>query len=73
MSEGRYYFQCTSNPNAPLLVLTTFWEAEEMKSHPDYRRVTAEGKPVIVEGAGVPQRIPFDGPRQTLHLPKKKA
>ena len=77
MSEAKFYFQCTTNPAAPLLELDSFWEAEEMKGHPDYVRVTAAGKPVKVEADSAAQRIPFGSPQSSpkspARTPKKKA
>lgn len=55
-----YYFRCKSNPTAPLLEITTAWEAKEMKNHPDYERVDETGE-VIVEIDELEGTIPFQG------------
>ena len=75
--SDKFFFKCTSNKNAPILVLDTFWEAEEMKRHPDYVRVDQYGDVIIDESAGAPNRIPVhvDPPapkRPILGLPKRK-
>jgi hypothetical protein len=77
--SDKFYFRCTTNPTAPLLVLDSAWEAEEMKSHPDYERVTVEGDVIPDPMNSVPLRIPFSAPRPeaapskrtTLKLPNR--
>lgn len=59
MSGKQYFFRCKSNLKAPLLVLDTFWEAEEMKNHPDYERVDEFGEVVVDEASQAPHPIPF--------------
>ena len=54
-----YYFRCKPNPTAPLLVLESFWEAEEMKNHPDYERVDEFGEVIADEASQAPHPIPF--------------
>lgn len=54
-----FYFRCKTNPTAPLLALDSFWEAEEMKNHPDYERIDETGEVVKDEEADAPTRIPF--------------
>ena len=51
----KYYFRCRTNPTAPLLVLTTDWEAREMRTNPDYDRVDEDGLPVVDEDVAVEQ------------------
>jgi hypothetical protein len=41
------YFQCTSNPTAPLLALED-WEADEMRNNLEYIEVDESGFPVVV-------------------------
>lgn len=70
------YFKCTTNPRAPLLTLEA-WEAEEMKSHPDYVEVDDQGDLVLDMKADYPNRIPLVGnppaaKRPILGLPKKR-
>ena len=48
MQETIRYFLCRTNPTAPLLVLNTNWESDEMRSNPDYDEVDAEGLPVVL-------------------------
>jgi hypothetical protein len=55
-----YCYRCKTNPNAPLLTLSTAWEAEEMKNHPDYERVDELGE-AIVEVDPLEGTIPFQG------------
>jgi hypothetical protein len=59
----KFYFKCTSSgPDAPLLVLDTYWEAKEMESHPEYIRVLEDGTPIRnVEKEEAPSRFPFMG------------
>ena len=72
--SDKFYFLCKSNPRGPLLVLDTYWEAQEMKSHPDYQRVDEKGEPIIdQEEASAPQQFLFGGPSPTTDTPKKRA
>ena len=48
----KYHFRCRSNPKGPLLTLDTKWEADEMRAHPDYDPVDADGLPIVVEDEG---------------------
>lgn len=56
---SKFFFRCKTNPSAPLLELDTFWEAEEMKDHPDYERIDEAGELVVYEEDSAPNRIPF--------------
>lgn len=56
---AQFCFRCKTNPRAALLVLDTFWEAEEMKNHPDYERVNELGEVIVDESATAPNRIPI--------------
>lgn len=49
MSDQKFYFRCKSNPSAPPLVLTTYWEAKEMQNHPDYERIDEFGEVIVSE------------------------
>jgi hypothetical protein len=79
--QSKFYFKCTANPNAPVLVLDTYWEAEEMRTHPDYVRVDEHGDLVIdAERDNAPHRFPLVADakpaaatpkRAKLGLPKK--
>jgi len=79
MPATQRYFRClTGGPHAPLLKLE-YWEAEEMKGHPEYEEVTADGERVAdVARENAPNRIRFDPPvpptprRPVLGVPKKK-
>ena len=42
-----FYFRCTANPRAALMPVEFAWEAAELKRHPDYEEVNADGTPVI--------------------------
>lgn len=55
----KYFFRCKPNPSAPLLVLESYWEMDEMKNHPDYERVDEHGVAVPDEAADAPHPIPF--------------
>ena len=60
----QFYFRCRTNPAAPLLILTTDWEAREMRTHPDYDPVDADGLPIVIEDepvAEADESIPFHG------------
>ena len=54
-----FFFRCKSNPNGPLLELKTYWEAKEMKGHPDYERIDEFGDLVVDEEDKAPQTIPI--------------
>jgi hypothetical protein len=56
---AEFFFRCKSNPTAPLLVLTTFWEAKEMRNHPDYERIDEFGELVKDEQDEAPGQIPL--------------
>lgn len=55
----KFYFRCKTNPSAPPLVLSTFWEAEEMKRHPDYERIDEFGEVIVSEADTAENRIPI--------------
>lgn len=57
-----YYYSCRTNPKAPILVLGTYWEAQEMRGHPDYIRVDEDGLPMIDDIVAAEKQIPFDKP-----------
>jgi hypothetical protein len=46
---SKFYFRCNTNPTAPLLVLTTEWEAKEMRTNPDYDPVDEDGLPIVLD------------------------
>lgn len=50
----KYYFRCKSNPDGPLLVLETSWEAREMAEHPDYERINELGEVMADEESDDP-------------------
>lgn len=56
----KFYFRCRSNPRAPLVELDSRWEAEEMKSHPDYDQVDEDGIPMIPEHERMETPILFE-------------
>jgi len=55
----RFYFRCKSNPNGPILTLDTFWEAQEMRNHPDYERIDEFGERVVDEQEQAERPIPL--------------
>jgi hypothetical protein len=75
------FFKCTTNKGAPILSLEP-WEAEEMRTHPDYIEVDEHGDFVPDPKADYPNRIPLQGnmpaavvapkKRPILGLPKRK-
>ena len=76
--QKKWYYRCRSNRKAPVLVLETYWEAEEMKTNPEYYQVDADGDLVLDPADSVPSRVPFAPPapapkRKVLGLPKKAA
>ena len=54
-----YYFRCKTNPGAPVLEFEHYWEAQEMKGHPDYERIDEAGELIVDEEDTAPNRIPF--------------
>lgn len=63
-----FYFRCRTNPTAPLLKLDMEWEAREMRTHPDYDPVDADGLPVVIEdepAAEADVSIPFHSGKRT--------
>lgn len=56
---AKFYFRCKVNPTAAPLVLDTFWEAREMRDHPDYERIDEFGEVVVEEEDTAENRIPF--------------
>lgn len=57
-----YYFKCLANPKAPILKLEHYWEAKEMRGHPDYIRVDEDGLPIVDhEAEAAPDQIPMSG------------
>lgn len=54
-----FFFRCKTNRSAPLLVLDTIWEANEMKNHPDYERIDEMGEVIVDETENAPTQIPF--------------
>lgn len=79
MTQNVRLFKCTTNPRAPLLKLEA-WEAEEMKTHPDYIEVDEHGDVILDPKAAYPNRIPLVGnqpaaapaKRPTLTVSKKR-
>jgi len=45
---SKFYFSCNMNPSAPLLVLDSQWEADEMRTNPAYDPVDADGMPIVL-------------------------
>ena len=67
----KFYFRCKSNPKGPYLVLENYWEAVEMRGHPDYERVNELGVVIAHEEDQAPQRIPFAPPTPAVASEKK--
>lgn len=60
----RWYFQCSSNLNAPPMAVDSIWEAKDMRTHPDYFEVDEDGLPVADPDAGNTEtQIYFSSPR----------
>lgn len=59
MSGKPYYFRCKTNPTGPLLVLHTYWEAAELKNHPDYERIDETGEVIVDEESQAEGQIPL--------------
>ena len=59
MASTKFYFRCKTNPNAPILTLETFWEAQEMINHPDYERIDETGEVIVSEEDTAENRIPI--------------
>jgi hypothetical protein len=62
----KFYFRCKTNPSAPPLVLDTYWEAQEMRNHPDYERIDEFGETIVEEGDEAENPIPFVSASQAL-------
>jgi hypothetical protein len=79
MTQQLYRFKCTANPNGPLFITEQFWEAVDMRKHPDYIEVDEHGDLILNPETQAEQRIPFNPPaptaprRNILTLPKKAA
>jgi hypothetical protein len=56
---SKFYFRCKTNPTAAPLVLESFWEAKEMKNHPDYERIDEFGEVIVDEQDTAENPIPF--------------
>jgi hypothetical protein len=75
-----FHFLCTTNPTGPLLVLDSEFEANEMKSHPDYVLVDENRQPREWPNTTPKGEIRFSSQqpaqqpakRPVLGLPKKK-
>jgi hypothetical protein len=59
MSAKKFYFRCTTNPMAKPLVLDSYWEAQEMRNHPDYERIDEFGEVIVDEADQAERPIPF--------------
>ena len=59
MSAKKFYFRCTTNPTAKPLVLESYWEAQEMRNHPDYERIDEFGEVIVDESDLAENSIPF--------------
>lgn len=59
---SKFHFRCKSNPNAPVLTLTTKWEAAEMAEHPDYERIDEFGEPILDEYDTPAEKSPLSAP-----------
>jgi len=55
----KFYFRCTTNPTAKPLVLDSYWEAQEMRNHPDYERIDEFGEVIVDEADQAERPIPF--------------
>jgi hypothetical protein len=59
MSDKKFYFRCTTNPDGPILVLDTVYEMLEMRSHPDYERIDEFGEVIVSEEDTAEHSLPF--------------
>lgn len=57
-----FYFRCTSNPNAAPFKTDEFWDAEEMRKHPDYIEIDGDGNVIPNAADAAPHRMPFSSP-----------
>lgn len=57
------YFRCRTNLDGPLLKLDMDWEANEMKTNPDYFECDEDGLVVVADGMAEAQEISFQWPR----------
>jgi hypothetical protein len=57
--DQKFYFRCKTNSSAPPLVLDSYWEAQEMKGHPDYERIDEFGEVIVSEEDQAENSIPF--------------
>ena len=53
-----FYFRCTANPKAAIMPVEFAWEAAELKRHPDYEEVDAEG--VTVTGSALEEALKIE-------------
>lgn len=60
MSDKKFYFRCKTNPSAAPLVLDSFWEASQMKNHPDYERIDECGELIVDERDSAENQIPLN-------------
>jgi len=62
----KFYFRCKTNPTAAPLVLESYWEAQEMRNHPDYERIDEFGEVIVDEADQAERPIPFVSAAQAL-------
>jgi hypothetical protein len=55
----KFHFRCTANPSAPILTLDSYWEAQEMRGHPDYERIDELGEAIVDESDRAEHALPF--------------
>jgi len=65
----KFIFRCIANPKGPLFVTDNFYEAEDMRKHPDYQEEDADGNLVINQRDLAPTRIPFGAPAESSRRP----
>lgn len=56
----KYFFRCKANPTAKPLELNTYWEAQEMRNHPDYERIDETGEVIEDELDTAENTIPIN-------------
>jgi len=65
----KFIFRCTSNPQGPLFITDNFYEAEDMRKHPDYQEEDELGNVLVQQRDLAPTRIPFGAPTESARRP----
>jgi hypothetical protein len=65
----KFIFRCTSNPKGPLFITDNFYEAEDMRKHPDYQEEDKDGNVIVQQKDLAPGRITFGAPAESARRP----